>query len=283
MAPDTLSIGASDLVPTPYPALDIFAACGVAQHARYESAWDSNDVKIDTSHFSKLGTKSKTYFLSKLTIACQGQDSIYTKPELLSHFPRLMETVKFSINATLTRNHRGNITTAISQTIRDSQRIFSWMMQRGIYRLEDLTPQHCQDLVIALSKAPWSRLLRQNRRLIELYFLALRSPSIANLLVSNSHAKIFPLNITALEVLLGVPISPQIIPNWFRRRVAKLVGDKRNSLAFCRKEVPAYAEIIHTMQQLNDFSLLPVEFDCMRFFPFASINSEAGAIFNLNP
>ena len=283
LAPDTLSSGASNLVATPNPEVDAFEACGVVKHARYESAWGSHDVKIDTSHFSKLGTKSKTYFLSKLTIACQGQDSIYTKPELLSHFPRLMDALKFSINATLKRNHKGNIVTAISQVIRDSQRIFSWMMQRGVYHLGDFTPQHCQDLVVALSEAPWSRLLRQNRRLIELYFLALRDPSVSELFVSQSHAKIFPLNIGVLEEMLGIPISSQTIPNSFRRRIAKLVGDRRNTLAYCRKEIPVYAEIIHTMQQLNDFSLLPAEFDCMRFFPFASINSEAGSIFKAQP
>lgn len=236
-------------------------------HIRFLSSFDSNQVEIAVGHKSDPGASKRIFDLDAIKIACHKGPGIYDTPQPLSHFPNLVTAAKVVINVACERYHDGETGTDISRELRIFQQTCSWMVSKGVYRLQDLTASDVDALAKSLAKRSWRGVLRYNRLFAILIKEVKDKPSIAAHLISGGNIKSPGLNIAALERHIGVPLHRTSIPNRLRRVIAEALRVEFRPVSYFQI-IPSASELKHTMHTLNSVALLPEDMDGIRFLPF---------------
>ena len=240
---------------------------GLFPHIRFLSDFQSNQVEVAVGHKSNPASSMRVFDLDSIWIACIEGSGIYDAPQPLSHFPSLIDAAKVVINIACERYHDGETGTDVSRELRIFQQICSWMVSRGVYRLQDLSAADVDSLVRDLAKRSWRGVLRCNRLFAILIKELNDEPSIGTLMMSTGIVKTPGLNIDALERHIGNPVHPSAVPNRLRRAIAKAGGVAYKSASYFQN-LPSAAELKHTMHALNSVALLPAGMDGLRFRPF---------------
>lgn len=141
----------------------------VMRHSRFLSDWESNILTIDVRHFQSNNEKLQHFDLNRITITGSGDHvGIYKRVIPLTDFPEFIEGLKWAVNSTLTDFHHGTPGQEVGSAIALCQNFFSWLIQRGIYRLRDCNPEDLKQLLNEVARGSWHRINSVNRHLIQL-------------------------------------------------------------------------------------------------------------------
>lgn len=251
---------------------------GIRRHNRYLSDFETHQVEIATGHHSERLSKIRVFDLSLININCLGARGIYKNILPLIHFPHLVDAAKIAINSACERFDRGDTGQNVSITIRNFRQICSWMIQQGIYRLDDLKIDHIQQLTENLASDSWWNVLHYNSSFEALLLRIKHSPENAHSFSQSSNGKGASLRISALEREIGLPLSGSHIPLHVRQAISKAIGDKRPVISGTKTPIPSAVELKHAMTTLSSIAMQPEPFDSIRFFPFHSVHKEAQSL-----
>ena len=247
---------------------------GQPKHPRYLSPSESNAVVLDLRHHQAASADLYTIELDRLLVQCCGGQSIHAEPLPMSSFPNLVGAVKAGINTTLFRFHLGSVKLEVRSFIRTAQRIFSWLAQRAIYKLEDVSRADVDKLVDEVSRTGWAETSRQAEVLEALIVRMQSNPSLlAKWANSTSNATRFTLPTERLERMSGLPISEQYLPRSIYQRFANLENSPKPIQRTQILYTPSIKGIAALMHHLNALALsAPAS---IRFLPFAKVNQSA--------
>ena len=250
---------------------------GLFPHIRFLSDYHANRVEIGVGHNSEPTSSKRIFDLDAIQISCIKGRGIYDGPQPLCHFPNLVAAAKVVINTACERYHDGETGVDVSRELRIFQQTCSWMLTKGVYRLQDLTACDVDSLALDLAKRSWRGVLRYNHLFAILMKELSNEPSIATDLISTANIKRPGLNIDALERHIGVPLHPTAIPNRLRNAIAKAAGVPSKPKCYFQT-IPSASELKHTMHALNSVALLPDGMDGFRFRPFPEPHKKQRAL-----
>lgn len=251
------------------------------KHRRYESDFEDDIVVIDIAHRDAKSKTLRPYDLTKLEIDVSGGESVFVDGRLPLHdFPHLLDSLKAAINITLHVKTSG-VGDAVTNTINHGLRLFHWMIKRGVNRLEQLEMEDMEEYAELWANKGWWKIGRYCVALKTVLATAKKDISIAEALHGSGHVRRFTLNGEELSRQIGLPLSPNYIPSWFERRMAKLLGVQNDyQPRKSRSRAITKNNYLTFLTEINKFSLLPGGFDSISFVPFPDPNKRAKSRFS---
>lgn len=251
---------------------------GIERHWRIKSNWGSNELKVDVRHFQDAAPKVRVIDLNSFTLAGSDPGSaigIYDSPIPISHFPNFIDALKVAVNSTVTDTNKGDVSSALGQTLTSCRNIFSWLIRHGIYKLADCQPEDVETLLSEVANGGWSKVNQLNRRLINLGLRLRASPEQAERFVNIRYRGEQRIKVSELEHEIGLPINGRYLPRWFRRRLFKVVrGDETTPDRNPKDLNPlTFGSATATGHALNRMSLAPAGIDSIAFYPLHSVNA----------
>lgn len=263
-------------------------------HPRFRSQWEDNNLVIDVSHHQAKKDYLASYNLDAYTLALDGCDGLYQGILPLTKFPSLTNALKSAVNKAVHDSDKGSVADAVSHTINHGIRIFIWMLREGHYTLATLSREDTGRLSIDLANQGWWKLLRYDEALQKLMARMLRDRTIASDLISRaSNVKKLCIRAEELVRLLGLPISSQMIPLYFRKFLASLSSevhatktangestyDESNDAKKPQRIGGTSSELRSSLRTLNRLALHENAHDCINFIPFPNIEEECSIRF----
>lgn len=245
----------------------------VLKHEKYISDWNDNLIIIDTSHHQESQKKLKTIDLNNISLAVHGKRSIHSSNMMISEFSNLCDLTKLSINAALFRYEKGKLSDAIGRQFSLIQKVFIWMVRKGVYKFSDLTSDDFRELGLELSRVGWWGVLDYDEAFQMLLEKVKLNPDLLSSLLGLGKAKWSSINYEFLKSEIGLPFPATQIPMYFRDGLSELLDDKRpNPKGSGFKVGNSKDSLIDSFSGINLLALHPKVFDNISFlpFPFAS-------------
>lgn len=256
----------------------------VMRHSRFLSDWESNILTIDVRHFQSNNEKLQHFDLNRITITGSGDHvGIYKRVIPLTDFPEFIEGLKWAVNSTLTDFHHGTPGQEVGSAIALCQNFFSWLIQRGIYRLRDCNPEDLKQLLNEVARGSWHRINSVNRHLIQLGLKLRTDPRYAQEFVGKNKGATFRVNLSRLSQEIGLPLGNFSVSWSFRRRLAAITQSAKIVPSMPNARIsPTFGEVSATAHLINRLALAPPSIDSISFLPFQSPNAAAKALIEEN-
>jgi len=126
------------------------------KHKRYLSSWESDEVVLDLRHPKALDPHYYTVRLDLLPLSGVGGVGVYQKTLTLGDFPHLVSALKIAINRLLERFDENPIS-AVPRHINNYTRVFSYLLRRGYYRLDQVPSSELTQLAVVIAKSTWAK------------------------------------------------------------------------------------------------------------------------------
>ncbi|MCP3022775.1 hypothetical protein [Cupriavidus basilensis] len=248
----------------------------VDKASRYISTFESNLIRVDITHISdQYNSQLSERNLNAIRLNCVGGVGIHQGLRPLCEFPNLTAAMKLAVNTSL-RLQEYSPADALSYTVRNCSLILTWMLRRGFCRLADLERADTNALSEKVGRTGWWDVLEYEEAFLLLAQQISDDPAILNI-IATLRPPNYAFSPQALSWYLGLPISTDRIPNWFREAVvSRIVPDRKNFDRPSRTH-PNCHEHRKTLYALNRLALLPEGFDCISFLPFKYIETEVKA------
>jgi hypothetical protein len=259
---------------------DDAAKLNLARHPRYLSIWQNNVIDIDVSHERAHEVKIRSFDLTSIHVARIEQPCLASNRSIpLNSLPDFQNSLKAGVSATLYAR-TGAVGDTVSGYINFCCRLFSWLINRGIYRLSQVTHRDMQELGELWPKHGWWGLLKYDTALHQIIDAAKSDNTVAIRLRGNGNVSNLTVDAFELSELLGLPIAANQIPLWFIDELAEILkydgdGQKRTPRPW-KATCQTYARL---MVDVNRLSFLPEGFDAIAFLPYPNPNADAVARF----
>lgn len=241
----------------------------------YLSNWTDNTVVLDTS--SDKSSRDRYFVnLDEVFIQCSGPMSIFTGIHPLTVFPNLADTAKAFLNECVKTFSKSNkIRSDITQNFNNLVRFYIWMIQiKGVYELRALTRSDFNDFVKEFERDKcWGRLLNIDEGLQNI-IARLKSNEFDITHICSSYDSPGNKKVKIREGFvteqLGVPISSNQIPIWFKEQ---LLSFHRVGFTLSGKDVQddlTYMRFYSIIKSINRLYDVPDIFDKPVMMPIPS-------------
>lgn len=255
---------------------------GIYLSHRFLSPWSSNKLRIAVGHHTEPKAIKKIIDIDKITLQCSKRaisKGVYIGINSLNRFPSFLSGLKLAINSCLLRNEKGEVDTEVFLIINRLHVFFAYLIQNGIYCLEDCTPEVTQKLLIELVKRPPRDIMETDFHLLKLSIDLKKDIRKARLLM-RKNGQFAAIDSDLLSQYIGFFIAPVDIPNWFKQSIGKLLNERRPINMTTTTEKTSRSYMKSMMQAINLLALHPKPLDSLAFIPYPNINKTLIDIFS---
>lgn len=252
----------------------------IQQHPRFLSDFKSNTININVAHH--LCTDQKIWScnleerrFARLKHVSPDGHKHYT----LKDFPELITALKATINSMLF-SRTDMVDDCVSGLINHALRLFSWMVDRNIFKLSQLSQEDVKELCDGWRHGGWWHVLNYDKALADVLEIAKKNQVVAAQLSGSGNSRHLTVDATVIAKMTGLPISGNFVPVEFAEMLAsidkaKSVAPKRTARS-TKMTATAYQRL---MVETNRFASIPKELGAMPFVPFPDANKMAERAF----
>jgi hypothetical protein len=252
----------------------------IQKHPRFLSDFKSNTISINVAHHLCADQKIWSCNLEERRFARLN----HVSPDgnmhyALKDFPELMTPLKAAINSMLF-SRTEMVDDCVSGLINHAQKLFSWMVDRSIFKLSQLSQADIKELRDGWRHGGWWHVLNYDKALADVLEIAKINQDVAGQLSGFSNSQYLTVDATAITKMTGLPISGNFIPVKFAEILADIDKAKRVAPERTARSTKVTATVYQRlMVETNRFASLPKELGAIPFVPFPDANKIAEKAF----
>ncbi len=252
----------------------------IQKHPRFLSDFKSNTISINVAHHLCADQKIWSCNLEERRFARLNHVSPDgNKHYALKDFPELMTPLKATINLMLF-SRTEMVDDCVSGLINHALRLYSWMVDRNIFKLSQLSQDDVKELRDGWRHGGWWHVLNYDKALADVLEIAKINQVVAEQLSGISNARHLTVDSIAITKMTGLPISGNFIPVEFAEMLAVIDNAKSVAPGRTSRSTKMTATMYQRlMVETNRFACIPAELGAIPFVPFPDANKIAERAF----
>jgi hypothetical protein len=225
---------------------------------RYNSDWESNQLRLDVSQKSKTKKEILEIDLASIKINLKGGSGIYRSMCSLGDFQNFMDAIKIGINSLLFSSNKGCPRGAITAFLTNAICLFTFLLRSGVYTLAAVEKSQLEALLIKVINGGWFAALPYGDELKIVEELILNSAPHRDLFVGKNSRQGCTLKTEEIASFIGLPLNSRWPPISLSDAAAHASGKShiRKSGGALKAGITARAAeaIVHTFNLLSQHS-----------------------------